>query len=365
LTLLFVSIDRFKLFGSKEEKRMNIYVLGVNYKITPIEIREKLCFSEGNLIEALNDIKADRNVEECVILSTCNRSEVYIYSGNKNLDRKTIEQLLCNSKKIDPFIFKKYFYFYQGDAAIYHTFKVAVGLDSMVLGEDQILGQVKSAHRIAMDQKTSGAILNTLFRDAVTSAKAIKTNTKISQIPTSVASIAIRKVYDIFGGLESKNVLIIGLGQTGSLTVNQLKDYGAKKIYVTNRTHGKAEDIANRYEAVEVVEYTKRYHYLDEVDIIISSTKSPHYTITADLAKSYIKSNKKRIFLDLSLPRDIDEDVKGIENTTYINIDDLKMNVLNNENRRYSEIKKAEEIIYHYILEFERWLENRMLYWEV
>lgn len=339
---------------------MNIYVLGVNYKTTPIEIREKLSFSEEFLIKSLKEIKLNFGVKECILLSTCNRTELYIYSGEEILDRCYIENILCNIKRLDSSIFRKYFYFYSSDNAIYHPFKVAVGLDSMVLGEDQVLGQFKQAHKIAMECKTSGAILNTLFRDAVTSAKNIKTNTEISKIPISVTSIALHNTSNIFNGLKDKYILIIGLGITGALTVNQLKDYGVKKIYVTNRTHGKAETIAKMYDYVEFIEYNKRYDYIDRCDVIISSTSSPHYTITADLAKNAITTYKKRVFLDLAVPRDIDEDIKLIYNAKYINIDNLNTQLQYNQNKRFIEIDKAEGIIQKYISEFNRWLKRRV-----
>lgn len=340
---------------------MNIYILGVNVKTTPIEIREKLSFSGENLVKGLKEIKSKPNIKECIILSTCNRTEIYIYSGDKILDRCYIEKIVCHIKGVDIITFKKYFYFYSGEKAIFHPFKVAVGLDSMVLGEDQVLGQVKQAHKIAMEIKASGAILNTLFRDAITSAKYIKTNTEMSKIPTSVTSIALRKVSELFGGLKDKQILIIGMGKTGALTVDQLKDYGVKNIYITNRTHGRAEQIAQISNA-KVIEYNRRYEYLNSSDVIISSTSSPHYTITADLAKDVMKDIKNRVFIDLAVPRDIDEDIKFIDNTIYINIDNLNIEIESNESKRYIEINKAEKIIKEYILEFDRWLENRKNY---
>lgn len=340
---------------------MNIYVLGVNVKTTPIEFREKLSFSGEDLVKGLNEIKSKSNIKECLILSTCNRTEIYIYSDDKILDRYYIEKIVCDIKGVDISIFKKYFYFYSGEKAIFHPFKVAVGLDSMVLGEDQVLGQVKQAHKIAMETKTSGAILNTLFRDAVTSAKYIKTTTEMSKIQSSVTSIALRKVSKILGGLENKQILIIGMGKIGALTVEQLKDYGVEKIYITNRTHRRAEQIAQISNA-EVIEYNRRYEYLNDSDIIISSTSSPHYTITADLAKYAIKDTKTRVFIDLAVPRDIDEDIKFINDTIYINIDNLSIEVENNESKRCIEIIKAEKIIKQYILEFYRWIESRKNY---
>lgn len=341
---------------------MNLYVLGVNIKTTPIEIREKLNFSKAELNDSLHQFKSKACIEECVILSTCNRTEIYIYSGVVALDRHYIEQILCDIKMVDAAEFRKFFYFYFDQSAVHHLFKVAVGLDSMVLGEDQILGQVKEANLSAIEFKASGAILNTLFREAITSAKDIKTNTDMSKIPVSVSSVALRKIYNIFNGLNNCEVLIIGLGQVGILTVNQLKSYGAKKIYVTNRTHGKAEQIAQMYENTEVINYNDRYNYLDRSNIIISSTASPHYTITADTAKKYIVTLKKRVFLDLAVPRDIDEDIKYIHESIYINVDSLNSEIQANQTKRFNEIEKAEKIIDKYIIEFNNWLKNRKRY---
>ncbi len=344
---------------------MNVYILGANIKTTPIELREQLSFSGDNLIDGLKEIKSKPNINECIILSTCNRTELYIFSESKNLDRSCIENILCDVKKVDVNIFRKYFYFYSQDNAIYHLFKVTVGLDSMVIGEDQILGQVKEALKIAIETNCSGSMLNTLFRNSITSAKYIKTKTQISKIPTSVTSIALRKTYNILGDLNNKKILIIGLGRTGVLTINQLIDYKVKTIYVTNRTHKKSEEIAEVYKNTEVIEYNNRYEYLNDCDVIISSTLSPHYTITADLAKQAIKDNKQRIFIDLAVPRDIDGDIKLINKTIYINIDNLNEEIQNNQNKRVIEINKAEKIINKYILEFYRWFKNRKIYLEV
>ncbi|MFZ5989665.1 MAG: glutamyl-tRNA reductase, partial [Bacillota bacterium] len=281
---------------------MNIFVSGINHKTTPLDIREKLSFTTGEQKELLKEIKTISGVSECVILSTCNRTEVYIHSESSGFEGEKIESLLCNVKGFDLYEFKKYFYFYTSSRAVSHAFKVASGLDSQVLGEDQILTQVKDAHSLALECGTSSVVLNTLFREIVTCAKRIKTYTSLSRNSISVGSLAVGLVSDFFAGkLDKKCALVIGTGKIGAISLKYLISAGVGKIYITNRTHGRADSLSRIHGAVTVIDYNSRYSVMNECDIIISSTSSPHYTITRDVLEHSIHEFKERVIVDLAV----------------------------------------------------------------
>jgi len=339
---------------------MNIHVCGVNYKAAPVDVREKLSFSPDEQVPALVWIKELDGVKECVLLSTCNRTEVYVYSESECFNSSVLENRICEIKGLNPYNFKKYFYFYSGLKAVRHLFKVASGLDSMVLGEDQILGQVKLAQDTAHEAGTSMVILNTLFREAITAAKKVKTCTNLSKKPVSIGTLGVKLVQDVFGGkLDDRTALIIGAGKIGTITLKNLISAGIGKVYITNRSHGRSHDLLSRYPALNLVDYHSRYSVMDEADIIISSTSSPHYTITRDVLEKSVSGGKMRIFLDLAVPRDIDEDIKNIEGVVYYNIDHLKETARENADEKLMEAIKAGQVIDEFVIEFEKWYSFR------
>ncbi len=338
---------------------MKIYVSGVNHKITSLEVRERFSLTGKQLDSALRSFIALENVLECVIISTCNRTEIYIFT-EEGFHMELIEELLCEIKGLNIEENRKYFFNYQGLKAVRHIFKVAAGLDSLVLGEDQILGQVKQAMEAAIEAGTSGGVLNTLFRQAVTAAKEIKTNTELSKNSLSIASLAIKHVEGCYSsGLEGKTALIIGAGKMGTIALKNLLSKGIGRIYITKRSHGLTNQLAKGNERVLVVDYDNRYDVIDCCDIVISSTTSPHYTITVDRLRQVMSTEKKRVFVDLAVPRDLDPDVHKLENVTYFNLDDLQQVADKNANIRQMEIIKAEDIINNYIIEYEKWFEFR------
>lgn len=339
---------------------MNIFVSGVNYKTTPLDMRERLSFTTGEQKAALLEMHKLDCINECILLSTCNRTEVYVYSDSSGFNNEVLERLLCDIKGLDIYQFKKHFYFYSSTRAVRHLFKVASGLDSMVLGEDQILGQVKNACELAMDTGTSGSTLNTLFREVVTAAKKVKTFTDLSKNSLSIASLSVKLLNDFFGsGLENKCALVIGAGKIGSLTLKNLASKGVRKIYITNRTHGKAEELSKDTECAQVIGYNERYNVIDECDMVISSTTSPHYTITRDMLEKSISTGKQRVYIDLAVPRDIDVSIKDMPSIRYFNMDDLQLTIDCNIDKRLLEVSRAEEIIGEYMAEFEKWYEFR------
>lgn len=339
---------------------MNIFLSGVNYKTTPLQFREILSFTNKEQKQILERIYKLKSVKECVMLSTCNRTEVYVYSEDNSFDNTAIEKVLCDFKGVDLCNLKKYFYVYSKVKAVKHLFKVACGLDSMVLGEDQILGQVKDAYKDALEARTSSSILNTLFRNAITAAKRIKTDTGLSKNSLSVSSLAVKLLDEIYEGhFEDKCVLVVGAGKMGLIALKNLCSRKVGKIYVTNRSSCKADDLSKSYLSVQSIDYNKRYSVIDECDVVISSTASPHYTITKDMIEECLVSKKSRIFLDLAVPRDIDGSITDIPGIKLFNIDHLESVMDKNIDKRIHEASKANSIIDKFISEYERWYEFR------
>lgn len=339
---------------------MNIFITEVNYRTTPLDIREKLSFSAVEQKQAVKAVFQLEGVTECVLLSTCNRTEVYIYTTTGALEIDKIQELLCRIKSVDIYDYKKYFNVFHGLKAVQHLFKVACGLDSMVLGEDQILGQVKDAYEIAMELGTSSSVLNTLFRDAITVAKRAKTQTGISKSALSVGSLTVKLLMELYQEqFREKCFLMIGTGKMGTITLKNLLDKDIKKLYVTNRTHGKIEDLSKIYQNVETIDYHSRYSIMDQCDIIISATMSPHYTITKDLLEKAISIPKERVFIDLAVPRDIDTSIKDLTGVQYFSMDDLKVVAERNVDKRKLEIARVEEIIGQFLAKYQKWYEFR------
>lgn len=339
---------------------MKIYVTGINYRTAPVQIRENLSFNLAEEQQALLHMAGFPQVDECVLLSTCNRTEIYIYTETPNFDQTLIENELCRVKSLPAAEYRRYFYFYQGMNAVKHLFRVAAGLDSMVMGEDQVLGQVKKAHRTALQVGTSRTYLNTLFREAVTSAKSVKRSGNLPKIPGSVASLAVKMVQQrLSGGWRGKTVLLIGSGEISGLVCASLAHMRVKKIMIASRRRREMTSRPGGLPPVEYVDYNERYDFMDEADVIVSATASPHYTITRDRLKESIISRKERMLVDLAVPRDIDADSQELPGVVYINIDNLAENVEAGWELRISENIKAEKIMNEGMLAFEKWYEFR------
>lgn len=331
---------------------MDFAVVGVNHNNTPINIRENVSFTDTQKIEGINFL-LDNGIEEAIILSTCNRSEVYIYSNNI-LDKvevvKNFYQDFFDVENIEKFLFNK-----SGEEAIKHVFNVSAGLDSLVLGEDQILGQVKDAHDFARQLGSSKKVFNKLFREAVTVSKDIKTTTKISHQPLSISYIGIKCLKEKMGSLENKNALVIGLGKMSKLAMKHLEEEQLNNIYVTNRSYEKLKNIQDEYKNLIPIKYEDRYEVMDKVDIVISATASPHTVLKKD---EMPKTSNKLIMMDIALPRDIDKNLNEFENIEVYDIDDLKKISEANDKKRRELASIGELIIDEKIEEFNEWLDT-------
>ena len=329
---------------------MNIGVVGVNHNLAPINVREAVSFTDTKKIEAIN-ILLDREIDEIVILSTCNRSEIYI--SGENIQQKVDEVAnfykdYFGVKDIEQYLFKK-----TNLEAIQHLFDVTAGLDSLVVGEDQILGQVVEAMDFARTMGHSGKELERIVRDAVTCAKWIKTNYRISEKPLSVSYIGVKELHRA-GGVSGKNILVIGSGKTAALALTYLFEYGAKKIYLCSRTLAHAKELLAVHENLTVVDYHERYDAMKRCETVVSATSSPHLVVLYDKWKE--TGVRQMQFLDLASPRDIDSRLQEVPGVQLIDMDTLQKITEKNQNEREKLAADCEQVIEEKVQETMEWL---------
>ena len=321
---------------------MQLAIVGVSHKTAPVEIRERLAFNSDVLRAALTALRGRQNVREVMILSTCNRVEVVAESP----DDRLIRDFLCEFHQIHPDSVSKHLYSFKNADAIRHVFRVAASLDSMMIGEPQILGQVKEAYRIAADAGTVGMHLSALMNRAFAVAKKVRNETGISQSAVSVSFAAVELARKIFGDLTGKTVMIIGASKMGELAAKHLRRNGVSSVLVTNRTFERAVELAKVFEGA-AVPFEHFPDHMDRADIVISSTGAPHFIIGRTLAEQVIhrRKNKPMFFIDIAVPRDIDPQVNELDNAFLYDIDDLQQVIDANLKERLKEASRAEEIV--------------------
>lgn len=326
---------------------MNLVVIGLNYKTAPIEVRENFSIDKESIKRGLENLDEYDGVNEAVILSTCNRTEIYAVTAD-GCEKNILQFLkdLTSSAEFEKFLYK-----YEGEECIRHLFKVAASLDSLILGEGQILSQVKEAYTIAKSTDATGTILNTLFHKAITVGKTVRTETKISYNSVSVSSAAVDLAEKKLCGLQGKKVLIFGAGKMAQLTAQHLQSHGVEKIFVANRHFERAEEMAKKFSG-EAVTWEDAMQEAEKIDIIITSTGAPHYVIkTWQTQQMMARRGGREIFLvDIAVPRDVDPEVGKIKGVTLYNIDDLENVVESNKNLRREESKAAEKIVEEFVL---------------
>jgi glutamyl-tRNA reductase len=323
---------------------LRIILAYLDHKSADINVREKFSFTTGRIREILKDIVRDRNVSGAVLLSTCNRTELYISS--QNASGMDLVQLLCKysgaGERIDSNIFNiKY-----DNDAILHLMGVACGLESMVLCEDQIITQVGDAVQTAREEKSTDSVLETIFRLAVTAAKKAKTTVRVKAVPGSAAESAVNFIATKCK-LDEKKVLVIGNGETGRLCCRELLERGAE-VTVTLRKYKYGDTIVPF--GCKTIAYDERAGFMPNSDIVISATLSPHYTITCDMVRRL--ERKPAFFVDLALPRDIDPDIKGITGIESFNLDDFCSDY---EKANLKEIGEIRQIIQEHLLRYLKW----------
>ncbi len=333
-----------------------LVVYGVNHETAAIEIREKAAFTVEEIPFALKTLLNSEGIEEGVILSTCNRCEIYVIIPQNNAIREKLDIFFLQTHPALSANELAQFYYYEGYEAIKHLFSVASGLNSMVIGEPQILGQVKDAFNHAFDTGATGIYLNRLFQLAFQTAKQVRTETAITEGAVSVSFAAVKMALKIFKDLRSKRALLIGSGETGELVAQNLKKFNIGKLLITNRTLEKAEKLANRLGG-EAYPFDRITTLLNEVDLVVGATGSPDYVVTANDVKQALSNRDSRplFMIDIAVPRDFDPEINRINNVFLSDIDALKIIVESNLEKRHQAVSQAQVIIEAKINEYQQW----------
>ncbi len=341
-----------------------IGLVGISHKTAPAEIREQVVMNEKEVIEFILSLKSQKDFTGIVILSTCNRTEIY-FNQAKNCKASKFSYIiskLFEFKNVRDAEISKYFYIYGGEKSVKHLFRVASGMDSLVIGEDQILGQVKNAYRISVDNSFTGPVLNRLFHMSFETGKKVRTKTAIGKGISSVSYAAVELAEKKFKTLGSSSALLVGAGETAELALEGLIRKQIRETCVANRTLENAEKLAKKYNT-RFMEFEKLNGSLHKFDIIIASTSSQQTIIkTEDVQDAMQKRGESPLcFFDLSMPRNIDDDVRKIKNVTLYTIDDLKEIVSRSFEKRKGEIEKAEKLIGEASSEYFEWISTLKL----
>ena len=337
---------------------MNIAVVGLSHKTAPVELREKLAIPESRIGEALNRLVAYPGIKEGMFLATCNRVEVYAVVEDLDLGFKAIQDFLVSthlavsSEELLPHL-----YWHANDWAITHLFRVAASLDSMVVGEPQILGQVKDSFEMALTHQTSGVILNKLVKKAISVGKGVRNQTRIAEYAVSVSYAAVELSKKVFSNLKEKTVFLVGAGEMGKLAARHLVNYGVKQIYLTTRNAHRAVDLAERFKGVSIP-FEDFRSALAKADIVLCATGAPHYVISREDVQQAIRQrmNSPMFLIDITVPRNIDPTVKDVDNAFLFDIDDLKNHVGQNQEERRREAARAEKIVKEEVAVIVSWL---------
>jgi glutamyl-tRNA reductase len=337
----------------------NLILIGLNHKTAPLEIRECLVFSDVDTRAALTKLKSQSAVKESILFSTCNRVELLLFVRDPSAAISGAKQFLADFKQVPLDEFAPALYLHQGRNAVRHLFRVAASLDSMIVGEPQILGQVKEAYRVATEAKTSGVVLNRLLHRTFFVAKRIRTETGIGDHAVSISYAAIELGRKIFGSLEGKQVLLIGAGEMAELAVEHLQRNRSGHIYVANRTFERGLAMASAYQGT-AIHFEEIENYIDQVDIVIGSTGAADLVIRRDMVKGIMRGRRNRpiFFIDIAVPRNIDPAINSLNNAYVYDIDDLKGVVDENIEDRQREATKAERIIDEAVIQFDRWYQS-------
>jgi glutamyl-tRNA reductase len=337
---------------------MNLIVVGLNHRTAPIEVREKLWYSTEEMRLSLPQFK-EKLFRECVLISTCNRTEIYGIQNNDPFDAVQALKLLTSLKNVPEIPRDEYFYTLHSSLAVSHLFKVASGIDSMVLGDFQIVNQMKEAYMIAADAKTVGKLIARLFDTAFHVGKRSRTETQISDGAVSVSYAAVELANKIFADLSKHTALIIGAGETGELTAKHLKSKNIGKLIFTNRTRDKAEVLANQLGG-SVINFDSLTAELKSVDIIISSITIPNYILTHAQIQKVMKErgNNPLFIIDIGVPRNIEPTSTKIDNVFLYDIDTLNHIIDKNIEMRRAEIPKVKKIIFEELEQFYSWYKS-------
>lgn len=333
--------------------------IGMNHKTAPVELRELVAFGGHNIDEVMNSIRSIKDIKESMVLSTCNRVEILFTTDKEKEAKESVIEFLSHVSGIKKEELGSTLYIYDNEEAIRHIFRVGASLDSMIVGEPQILGQVKEAYRIAVNHKSSSVILNRLMHRTFSLAKKIRTETDISGSAVSVSFAAVELGKKIFGDLQGKEVLLIGAGEMAELAATYLLNNRIAKILVANRTFSRAVELADHFHG-KAISFEEISDQLLVVDVVITSTASPEPVISLNQVKNTMRRRKNRplFFIDIAVPRDVEPQVNGIENVFVYDIDDLTGIVESNINKRKGEAVKAERMVDEEVIKFSEWFKT-------
>ncbi|NNG12449.1 MAG: glutamyl-tRNA reductase [Halobacteria archaeon] len=336
---------------------MRLTVLGINHRTAPVEIRGQVAFPPERLPGALGELIALEGVQEAAILSTCNRTELYCTEQGQKIE--TIADWLCRFHGLERNKLQPHFYRYEDAGAVRHILRVAAGLDSMILGEPQILGQMKASYQQATHAGTLDTLGNRLFQHTFSVAKQIRTDTAIGASPVSVAFAAVSLARQIFGNFEENTALLIGAGETIELATRHLHDHGIGKIIIANRTIERAHELADRFNGYGIALDQIPAH-LVEADIVISSTGSPTYILDKVMVSKALRKRKHRpvFMVDIAVPGDIARDIAELDDVYFYTVDDLQEVIKENLKSRQDAAEQAEEIIDVQVEHFMSWVRS-------
>ena len=338
---------------------MNLLLLGMNHKTAPVEIRERLNIACAEDFNLLGEILAIPGVEEALYLSTCNRVEILVRSREGGGAEERLRELIFRHGNLSGAELARCLYVYRDETAVRHLFRVAAGLDSLIMGEPQILGQVKDAYRQAVEREAAGIILNKLLHRAFRVAKRVRTETGVANHAVSVSYAAVELAKKIFGTLGDKKILLVGAGEMSELAARHLLKHGGDQLFVANRTWERAVGMAADFQGT-AVEFPRLGEVLREADIVITSTGAPGYILTGEMVAAALKRRKNRLLfiIDIAVPRDVDPRAGDLENVYLYNMDDLQEIADENMAIRKEEAARGEEIIAAETEEFLAWFDT-------
>jgi glutamyl-tRNA reductase len=334
-----------------------ILALGISHKTAPLELRERLALTEGRAVSVLGELTVTEPVREAAAISTCNRTELYLVAGDPVEAESAALAALSRHAEIRPTELLGHIYSLRATDAARHLFRVTAGLDSMILGEAEIQGQVKRAYELALVESATGPILNRLFRGALAAGGRARDETGISQKGQSISSVAIDLARRTLGDLSARRVLVIGAGETAELVARALVARGAETVFIANRRYDRAIGLAQRFggRAVRIEELPEQ---LQAADIVVSATNSPHHIVEQDELRQVMESREWRplLLIDIAVPRDVDPGCRELTGVSLHDVDDVQQIVARNASGREAEAKRAEAILEAELARFERWL---------
>lgn len=333
-----------------------LLAIGISHKTAPVALRERLAMVEGKATSVLRDLHSHDEISEAVAISTCNRTELYFFVTDSVQAENLALSELTRHAGIRPTELLERLYSLRGSEVVSHLFRVAAGLDSMIVGENEVQGQVKRAYELARVEGFTGPVTNKLFRDALAAGKRIRTETAVGSLRISISSVAVGLARGAVGDLSDQHTLVLGAGGNGEIIAKALSEEGVNTVFVANRRHDRAIGLAERFGG-QAVRFEELPEQLLDTDIVLSSTASPHQIIGAEEVGIVMEQRKGRplLLIDLAVPRDVDAAAGEIPGVTLFNMDDIQRMVARNISVRHSEATRAEAIVHQELEKFEQW----------